>query len=108
LRSESFRPVRLRHSVEHSRVRERYIALYLLAQGKDAKDIAPDIGKNRIAVANWCRLYNEQGPETLHPDWAGTHPDLSEDEFVQLKQALLKHPRESGFSQAHLFIGAET
>jgi len=84
---------------EHHRVRERYFALYLLAQGKDAKDIAPDIGKNRIAVANWCHLYNEQGPEALHPDWAGTHPDLSEDEFVQLKQALLKHPRESGFSQ---------
>jgi len=84
---------------EHPRVRERYFALYLLAQGKDAKDIAPDIGKNRIAVANWCHLYNEQGPEALHPDWAGTHPDLDENEFEQLKQALLKHPRESGLNQ---------
>lgn len=84
---------------DHPRVRERYLALYLMARGEDVQDIAPDIGKHRIAVAQWCHLYNEQGPDALHPEWPGTHPDLTPEEFEQLHEALLKHPRESGFNQ---------
>lgn len=84
---------------EHPRVRERYFALYLIANGTSANRLAGDFGHDRDTLSDWCHLYNQQGPDALKPVWPGKEPELTPDEFAVLEQALDQHPREVGFKQ---------
>lgn len=84
---------------DHPRVRERYLALYLIAKGQSASHVAEEFGHFHNAVTGWCHTYNDQGPEALKPVWPGREPELTPEEFERLNQALDKPPRDSGYKQ---------
>jgi hypothetical protein len=50
----------------HSRTRERFQALYLIASGQfNATTCAIHIGRNDETVLGWIHCYNEHGPKAL-------------------------------------------
>jgi hypothetical protein len=52
---------------EHSRTRERFQALYLIASSQfNATTCAIHIGRHDETVLGWIHRYNEHGPKALH------------------------------------------
>lgn len=49
----------------HRRTRERFLALYEIAQGKNATEVAQQIGREDETVHAWVHRYNERGAEAL-------------------------------------------
>lgn len=57
---------RLALESEHSRTRERFLALYMIATGLlNASQWAQKIGRHVDTVLGWVHRYNEQGPEAM-------------------------------------------
>jgi hypothetical protein len=53
-------------SEAHSRSRERFQALYLIASGQfNATTCAAHIGRQDETVLRWAHLYNRHGPDAL-------------------------------------------
>jgi transposase len=46
---------------EHPRLRERLLALALIAEGLPATAVARRLGRHRITVEQWVHQYNEHG-----------------------------------------------
>jgi transposase len=72
--SESLREQALRAT--HPRTRERFMALYEIAQGKSATQVGQETGRNPQTVMEWVHKYNHNGPKTLEYQRTGGHPPL--------------------------------
>lgn len=81
------------------RLRERYLALALIASGRSIKQVAAQVGKRRQTVAEWVDRYNKLGIDGLKPEFKSEAvASLSESEFDILKQALREPPHLQGIS----------
>lgn len=70
-------PAELRQSAltsSHPRTRERFLALYDIAQGSNATLVAAQIGRHFQSVQRWVHAYNERGPEALSFARTGGRP----------------------------------
>jgi transposase len=52
-------------AASHPRTRERFLALYDIAQGTNATVVATRIGRHFQSVQNWVHAYNQRGPQAL-------------------------------------------
>gem|GEM_PF-567225 len=90
----------LRRAIDapHKRLRERFLALALIALGEPAIKVAKKLGRSRGIVEDWVHAFNVHGPDGLVPN-RKSQPGtiLSEEELKQLRTALQNPPRESGF-----------
>ncbi len=83
------------------RLRERYLALALIASGRSIKQVAAQVGKRRQTVAEWVDRYNKLGIEGLKPEFKSKAvASLSESEFDILKQTLGDPPHLHGISSS--------
>jgi transposase len=48
------------------RTRERFLALYLIAQGSCATRVASQVGRDPQTLMKWVHLFNSKGPEALY------------------------------------------
>ena len=84
---------------DNRRLRERYLALALIASGRSVKQVAAQVGRRRQTVAEWVERYNALGLEGLKPEFKSKAvTSLSEAEFEILKQTLHEHPKQHGIS----------
>lgn len=84
---------------EDKRLRERYLALALVASGRSINQAANEVGRRRQTVGNWIRLYNKNGLEGLALTVGGKRrPRLTDGEFVRLEQVLSRSPENFGFT----------
>jgi Homeodomain-like domain len=58
----------------HARSRERFLALYDMAQGDCATRVALRTGRHPQTVMGWLHAYNEHGPEALTYQRTGGRP----------------------------------
>jgi transposase len=72
--AESLRAQGLR--AEHPRTRERFMALYEIAQGRNATQVGLKTLRNPQTVMRWVHQYNELGPEAMQYRRSGGHPPL--------------------------------
>ena len=81
----------------HPRVRERFMALHMIASGQAGTKAAQQLERNRNTIAGWVHLFNERGPAGLIPNFRG-HPGkvLAESELSHLKEVIRKPPRQAG------------
>lgn len=79
------------------RLRERYLALALIASGRSVKQVAAQVGRRRQTVAEWVEKYNSLGIEGLTPGFKSKAvTSLSDAEFEILKQTLNERPAQHG------------
>jgi len=82
----------------HKRLRERYLALALIALGEPAIKVAKKLGRNQGTIEAWVHKFNALGLDGIEPNWKGNPGTiLSEEELEQLRNAVKKSPREVGF-----------
>ncbi len=58
----------------HARSRERFLALYDIAEGACATQVAMRTGRHPQTVMDWLHAYNEHGPEALTYQRTGGRP----------------------------------
>jgi transposase len=58
----------------HARSRERFLALYDIAQGACATQVAMRTGRHPQTVMGWLHAYNEHGPEAVTYQRTGAAP----------------------------------
>jgi len=90
----------MRRAIEasHPRLRERFIALSLIASGQPGTEVAKKVGRNRKTISEWVDKFNEEGPDGLIPNFKGNPGKvLTEDELNQLKEVVSEPPRDVGF-----------
>lgn len=61
---------------QHPRTRERLLALYEIAQGASATQVARRSNRNPQTGMEWVHRYNANGPEALRYEHSGGHPPL--------------------------------
>ncbi len=49
----------------HIRTRERFLALYDIAMGKNAAQISKETGRHHQTVISWVHKYNQEGSKSL-------------------------------------------
>lgn len=49
----------------HKRTRERFLALYEIAQGSNATKVAASSGRQDETVQEWVKRYNRDGPDAI-------------------------------------------
>ena len=89
----------IRRSIEASppRLRERYLALSLIASGESGIAVAEKLGRTRQSISAWVAKFNEGGAVGLLPNFKGhTGKRLTEAELTHLKEVVRKPPREVG------------
>lgn len=58
---------RLSIEADHPRSRERFLALYMIADGQtSATPWARKTGRTKETVLSWVHLYNQAGPDGVH------------------------------------------
>jgi transposase len=83
--------------VKSVRLRERYLALALIASGRTIKQVAAQVGKRRQTLAEWVERYNAYGIDGIKPEFKSNRaPFLDEDQFLELIKALDQSPIQSG------------
>ncbi len=91
----------LRRSIEapHDRVRERFLALALVAMEQPATEVAKLLGRNPQTVQRWVQQFNAKGPEGVRPHFPGNPSRrlLSDEELSELQAAIQQSPRQVGF-----------
>lgn len=81
------------------RLRERYLALALIASGRTLQQAAAQLRRRRQTIADWIQRYNESGLSGLQPGFhSRAMPALTEAEFNALRIVLSRPPKENGFS----------
>lgn len=50
----------------HKRSRERFMALYEVARGSNATQVAAATGRMDETVQTWVKRYNAEGPESIY------------------------------------------
>ncbi len=58
----------------HPRTRERFMALYEIASGSNATQVAAQSDRHFQSVQAWVHAYNEHGPAALLFRRSGGHP----------------------------------
>ena len=78
-------------------LRERFLALSLIASGQPGIKVAQRLGKSRWTISEWVRRFNVSGPEGLAPHWKG-HPGkkLTPEELEEVKKVVQQPPRAVG------------
>lgn len=61
----------------HRRTRERFLALYEITQGKNATQVAQQIGREDETVHTWVHRYNELGAQALVFKRCGGRPPFA-------------------------------
>lgn len=61
---------------QHPRTRERLLALYEIAHGESATQVAYRSDRNPQTVMEWVHRYNAHGPEALTYRRSGGHSPL--------------------------------
>jgi len=90
--------MRLAIEASHPRMRERYIALSMIASGQPGTEVGKKLKRNRKTIEEWVHLFNEGGPWGLDPNFKGNPGKiLTEGELSRLKEAVRKSPRKSGY-----------
>ena len=64
-------------SAPHPRTRERALALFDIAQGSCATQVAARTGRRAQTVMGWVHAYNERGPDDLAFGRAGGRPPFA-------------------------------
>ncbi len=64
-------------SAPHPRTRERALALFDIAQGTCATQVALRTGRRAQTVMDWVHAYNERGPEALAFRRTGGRPPFA-------------------------------
>ncbi len=64
-------------SASHTRTRERALALFDIAQGTCATQVALRTGRRAQTVMDWVHAYNERGPEALAFRRTGGRPPFA-------------------------------
>lgn len=59
---------------DHSRTRERLLALYEITQGQSASQVARHSKRNPQTVMEWVHRYNNSGSKALAYQRSGGHP----------------------------------
>ena len=81
------------------RLRERFLALALIASGRSLLQVAEQIGRRRQTVADWVQRYNASGVQGLQPGFKSTAQTILTDaEFETLRAALKQAPQDVGLS----------
>jgi transposase len=80
---------RLIRKEREARRRDRYRAVYLALQGKEAPDIAERLDRSRRSVQDWVYAYRDGGIGALEPKrQSGRPPKLPPEQEAQLKARL--------------------
>jgi transposase len=69
---------RLATTAAHRRSRERYLALYDIARGSCATQVAERTGRDPETVMGWVHAYNDRGPEALLYQRSGGRPPFAQ------------------------------
>ena len=83
----------------HPRVRERFLALSLIASGMPAIQVAQKLGRNRGTVEGWVHQFNARGPEGIIPGWKGRHHTLTVEELENVRRVVQHSPRNVGLGR---------
>jgi transposase len=76
----------------------RMRAADMFRRGKSQADVARELGVSRKAAWNWYWAWSKGGSKALSgAGRAGRRPRLSDDQFAEVLQALLKGPKANGF-----------
>ncbi len=79
------------------RERERWHALWLLAQGWTAAAVARALDRDAHTIGQWTTAFAEGGPRALSfEQWGGSPPALSGDQQAELKAAVPGSPSQAG------------
>ena len=60
----------------HIRTRERFLALYDIATGKNAAQVSKETGRHHQTIISWVHKYNKQGSNTIIYKKSGGRPPL--------------------------------
>lgn len=95
-------PESLFHQSLHAatpRLRERFLALALVASGQSASQVASRLHRRRQTVAEWIHHFNQHGSEGIVPQFKSPAcPRLTPQELEQLKKVLQQPPRAVGLA----------
>ena len=87
---------------ENRRLRERYMALAMIASGHNLLQVAAQIKRRRQTIADWIHRYNKLGIDGLRLEFQSkVVPALTEAEFNALRTVIARPPKESGFPGTH-------
>ena len=67
----------LAQEAPHRRTRERLMALYEVAQGRNATQVARQFGRRHTTVQQWVKDYNRHGPTALQYRRSGGRPPFA-------------------------------
>ena len=82
---------------EDKRLRERFLALALVASGRSVRQVAQQMRRRQQTVCEWVHRFNREGPQGLQPNFQSpSKPHLTCEEFERLNQAIEQPPRQSG------------
>jgi len=62
------------YQAEHARERERWHALWLVAQGWTQDGVATALGRDAHTIGVWMESFRQRGPEGLRFDASGGSP----------------------------------
>ena len=78
--------------------KERCLAIILMYERRNCTEVANIVKKSRVTIVNWVNAFNEGGLEAIVPNSPpGRSKRLSESQLEQLKEDMLKNPREIGY-----------
>ncbi len=86
---------------ENKRLRERFLALSLVALARPARQVAKHLGRRPQTVCEGIHRFNQAGPEGLIPNFQSpSAPRLTPERLELLRQAFQKPPRQSSLKVA--------
>ena len=83
------------------RERERWYALWLLAQGWTASSTAEALGRDPHTIGRWASAFGEGGPGALIFESPGVPPGLGETQQAALKAVVQELPEQVGIELAN-------
>jgi len=90
--------VELYRKEKHSKLKERYQAIFLMSEFKDCKTVAELVKRSQKTIQNWVNAFNEGGIEGIIPNKPPGRPSrLSKSQMEEIKVDVLTHPRKLGY-----------
>ncbi|KKK90819.1 hypothetical protein LCGC14_2719170 [marine sediment metagenome] len=90
--------VELYRKEKHSRLKERYQAIFLMIELKDCKTVAELVKRSQKTIQNWVNAFNEGVIEGIIPNIPSGRPSrLSKSQMEEIKEDVLTHPRKLGY-----------
>ena len=83
------------------RERERWHAIWLLAQGWTASGTAQALGRDPHTIGRWAAAFGEGGPAALIFEQSGGSPRLCESQQAELRAAVQELPAMAGIELAN-------